>query len=47
MLLLLVIYYNYNKPSYKSFNYLKPGYYNLKEIKEESNSKGELRNNNA
>ena len=47
MLLLLVIYLNYNKPSYKLFNYTKPCYYNLKEIKEESNSKEELGNNNT
>ena len=47
MLLLLVICFNYNKPSYKSFNYTKLCYYDLKEIKEESNSKRELGNNNA
>ena len=47
MLLLLVICFNYNKPSYKLFNYTKLYYYNLKEIKEEFNSKGELGNNNA
>ena len=47
MLLLLVICFNYNKPGYKSFNYTKPCYYDLKEIKEESNSKEGLGNNNT
>ena len=47
MLLLLVICFNYNKPSHKSFDYTKPCYYDLKEIKEESNGKGELGNNNT
>ena len=47
MLLLLVICFNYNKPGYKSFNYTKPCHHDLKEIKEESNSKGESGNNNT
>ena len=47
MPLLLVICFNYNKSSYKLFNYTKPCYYDLKEIKEESNSKEELGNNNT
>jgi len=47
MLLLLVICFNYNKPGHKSFNYTKPCHYDLKEIKEESNGKGELGNNNT